>query len=58
MPKSGTAIGTPMFEWDWLGVDSRFHVKTTCTKLIDIGLYVQNMLTVLGFVVNIIGEGD
>lgn len=27
-----TAIGALMFEWDWLGVDSRFRVKKTYIK--------------------------
>ena len=45
--KSDTAIGTPMFEWYWLGVDSRFVSKRHVLK--EIGLYVQNMLIFLGF---------
>ena len=43
---------TPIFEWyeDRCG-SVNWHKKNTCSK--DIGLHVQNMLTILGSIVNI-----
>ena len=54
MPNSNIAImWTPIFEWYVVMCGSKNrHPKDTCLK--EIGLCVQNELTILGLVVNII----
>ena len=55
MPKSNTTlIWTPMFEWYvvWCG-SKNWHPKEICLN--EIGLRAQNMLTILGSRVNMIG---
>ena len=48
---------TLVFEWLQLGVTLRTNTKKiTCLK--EIGLHAQNMLTIIGSRVNIIGKGE
>ena len=45
----------PMFEWYvvWCGFKNEYR-KGTCAR--KIGLRVQNMITILGLVINVVGE--
>ena len=46
---------TPIFEWMKLGVAPRMDTKIIfCLKMI--GLHAQNMISILGLIVNIIGR--
>jgi hypothetical protein len=47
-------IGHPYLSGVWLDVAPRTDTKKTCLK--EIGLYGQNMITILDSIVNVVGE--
>ena len=58
VPKSNIAIiWMPIFEWCMVGCESKERNQNDmCSK--ETGLSVQMMLTILGFIVNMIGAVD